>query len=246
LAGLPDPSAPIDPTATANPASPILAGATVFLALTCITPLGESINEIVGANGMLDVGRTLEWVNTTGGPVNLTVTLPAIPAAIAALGATGYQVYGYIVTGVPDETQYTDPTYYAQVAGGPYVGGATVTISTFPVGQAIPSVDTATVSNVGNIDTGIRFMVVLFETRTEYETGWGATSPIRVNVTQAGQMVRVTVPTGPYNTIRRICAFTVAGASSAGPYTYVDSDDVESPGFNEPDIAITSTSSRTT
>jgi hypothetical protein len=247
LAGLPDPGAPITPTAAASGGSPITAGATVFVALTYVNANGEGINELVNANGVLDPGRTLTFVNTSGGAVALTLTTPAIPpelgtsGPLGANGATGYQAYAYIVQGTPDITNYTDPTFYAQSAGGPFAAGATFTISAFPTGQAIPTINGANVADAGNVDTGIRWMVVMFETRTDYITGFGATSPIRVNVSQANLMVRVQIPLGPYNTIARICAFTVAGASSAGPYTYVDRDDVESPGFNEADIPITST-----
>lgn len=247
LAGLPDAPAPISPTSVASGGSPITAGATVFIALTYLNANGEGINELVNTSGELDPGRVLTFLNSTGGPVAVTATMPPIPTELGtsgplgANGATSYQAYAYVVQGTPNVVNYTDPTFYAQVAGGPLAPGATTTVSVFPTGQSIPSVNTANVADAGDVDTGVRWMVVLFETRTEYITGIGATSPIRVNVSNADLMVRVQVPTGPYNTTRRICAFTVAGASSAGPYTYVDADDVESPGFNQADIPITAT-----
>jgi hypothetical protein len=247
-AGLPDPNAPITPTTAADGASPIIAGATVFVVLTYVSAVGESINELTDTQGNLDTTKVLQFTNTTGAPVDLTVTMPPIPVELAvggplgANGATGYNVYAYIVQGTPDVDNYTDGTYYAQVAGTNLAAGATATISTYPTGQALPTVNTAIVSTPGNVDTGVRWMVVLFETRTEYITGIGASSPIRVNVTQSGlQLLVQNIPVGPYNCIRRICAFTVAGASAAGPYTYVDADDVESPGFNQADVKITST-----
>jgi hypothetical protein len=248
LAGLPDPQAVTTPTTSVDLSSPILAGATVFIALTYNNSTGEGINELVNTAGALDPGRVLQWKNTTAGPVDLSVIVPAIPAELAvggafgANGATSYNVYAYIVQGTPDVSKYTDPTFYAQVAGGHYAPGASVTISAFPIGQSIPIINGATVASAGNVDTGVRWMVWIFEMRTGYKTGFGATSPIRVNVSQAGLRVRsATVPIGPYNCIRRIGAFTVAGASSAGPYTFVDRDDVESPGFNQADVPITST-----
>lgn len=247
LAGLPDPPAAITPTTTPDGGSPITAGATVFLALTYLNSTGEGINELVNTSGFIDPNRVLQFVNTTGGPVAISAILPPIPPEIGtsgplgANGATGYQAYAYIVEGVPSVTNYTDPTFYAQIAGGPFAPGGSLTINTFPTGPALPLINTANVADAGNVDTGIRWMVVMFTTRTGYITGFGATTPIRVNVSQSNLKVRVNIPTGPYNTTRRICAFTVAGASSAGPYTYVDRDDVESPGFNQADVAITST-----
>ena len=247
LAGLPDPPAALTPTSTADGASPIVNGATVFVALTYISAAGESINEIVNSAGVLDPGRVLQWTNTTGGPVDLHVIAPPIPpefgtgGSFGANGAIGYRAYAYVAQGTPDITQYTDPTYYAEVSGATLAPGASTTISAFPSGPALPTINTASVADAGNVDTGIRWMVVLYETRTEYETGFSASAPIRVNVSQSGKMVRVVVPIGTYNTISRICGFTVAGASSAGPYTYVDRADVESPGFNQADIPITAT-----
>lgn len=246
--GLPDPFAPITPTTAADGGSPILNGATVYLVLTYVSAQGESINDLTDTQGNLDLTKVLVFVNATGGPVDLTVTMPPIPAELAvggplgANGATGYNAYAYIVQGTPNIVQYTDPTYYAQFGGTNLAAGATTTLSTWPTGQAIPTVNTAIITTPGNVDTGIRWMVVLFETRTGYQTGFSISAPIQVNVTQTGLAVLAQkIPIGPYNCIRRICAFTVAGASSAGPYTYVDSDDVESPGFNQPDIPITAT-----
>lgn len=246
--GLPDPGAPITPTSTPDGASPILPGATVFIALTYVSANGESINDIVTAQGTLDTSKVLQWTNNTGFAVDLSVIMPAIPAAVAAggplgiNGATGYNVYAYIVQGTPNPVQYLDSTYYAQLAGGPFAAGATATITDWPIGQSIPQVNTATIVGSGNVDTGVRWMVVLYETRTEYETGFTSSAPIKVNVTQAGLgLLALQIPIGPYNCIRRLCAFTVAGASSAGPYFYIDQPDVQSPGFNQPDIPITST-----
>lgn len=247
-AGLPDPFAPITPSTAVDGSSPILDQATVFVVLTYVTAQGESINDLTTSQGALDTTKVLQFKNVTGGPVDLTVTMPPIPAALAAGGplgadgATGYNVYAYIVQGTPDPAKYIDGTYYAQVGGTNLAPGATSTISTWPFGQGLPTVNTAIISNPGNVDTGIRWMVVFFVTRTNYQTGFSASAPIPVNITQTGLMVRVdNIPIGPYNCIARICAFTVAGASSAGPYTYVDQNDVESPGFNQADIAITAT-----
>ncbi len=245
--GLPDPFAPITPTTASDGGSPIVDGATVFLVLTYNSAQGESINDLTTLQGDLDTSKVLVFKNTTGGPIDLTVTMPPIPADVGtsgpygANGAVDYNVYAYIVPGTPDISKYTDPTYYAQVAAH-VAAGATTTISAYPTGQALPTVNTAVIASAGNVDTGLRWMIVLFETRTEYQTGWSKSAPIPVMVTQGGlRVLTEKIPIGPYNCIRRICAFTVAGASSAGPYTYVDQDDVESPGFNQPDVPITKT-----
>lgn len=248
LTGLPDPPAAITPTVAVDGGSPITPGATVFVALTYVSAVGEGINELVTPDGVLDPSRVLQFKNTFLSAVDLSVIMPAISpeyqagGPLGANGATGFQVYAFIEQGTPDITKYTDPTYYAQVAGGPLAAGASITISAFPTGVTLPTVNTATVSAVGNVDTGVRWMVVFYETRTAYQTGFSASAPIRVNVTQAGRMVLVDhLPVGPYNCVRRLCAFTVAGASSAGPYFYVDANDVESPGFNQADVPITAT-----
>lgn len=245
--GLPDALAPTTPTTTADGASPIIDGATVFVVLTYNSAVGEAINDLTTTTGVLDTSKVLQFKNITGAAVDLSVVLPAIPADViaggplGANGATSYNVYAYIVQGVPDVTKYTDPSFYARIAAT-QAAGATVTISTWPTGQSLPTVNTANIATAGDIDVGVRWMVWLFETRTEYETGFSSSAPIRINVTQAGlALFAQKAPIGPYNCIRRIAAFTVAGASSAGPYTYIDQNDVESPGFNQPDITITAT-----
>lgn len=254
LAGLPDPAAPFNPTTAPNSGSPITAGATVYLACTMVNAQGEGINELIasfGPNlGQLDPTRMLVWQNTSGGAVNLTVTLPAIAALFstsgplgASFGATKLNLYVFIVPGTPDPDQIIDPTFYAQVAGGPFNPGSTVTISAFPSGQQLPTVNTAVLTlNPGNVPTGVRYMVELFETRTDYQTGMSNSGPVRINVTNPGQQITLLRGvTGPYNCEARVFAFTVAGASAAGPFTYVDQQDTESPGFNEPNVNITAT-----
>lgn len=247
-AGLPDPSAPITPVASPDGASPILDGATVYAVLTYVSANGESINDVTNSTGNLDTSRVLVFQNNAGFPVDLTFTAPPIPAELAvggplgANGATGYNAYVYIVTGVPDPAKIIDGTYYSQLSTTNVPAGSTWTVSTYPIGASLPNVNTANISGTGNVDTGLRWMVVIFELRTEYQTGFSKSAPVPVNVTNAGRNVLAqNIPIGPYNCVRRICAFTVAGASSAGPYTYVDQNDVESPGFNQADINITAT-----
>ena len=248
LSGLPNTALPLNPTAVADANSPIAAGATVFVVLTYNSATGESATDVVNPDGTFDTTTVLEWTNTTGGPVDLHVTMPQIPAYIADGGdfanqyaATSYNLYAYIVPGAPDITQYVDPTYYAQF-GGPYAPGAVVSINAYPAGKSLPTVTTATVTPAGNVDPGDRYMIVLFQNRNGYITGWTTATPVLLEVTATGfQAYVANLPIGPYNTAARICAFTVAGQSNAGPYYWIPANDIESPGFAQPNVQITQT-----
>jgi hypothetical protein len=245
--GLPNAQAPITPTTAADGASPIIDGATVFVVLTYNSTLGEATNDLMDSQGNLSP-TVLMFKNTTGGPVDLSVIMPAIPAQYGTggifgptQGASSYNVYAYIVQGIPDSTQYTDPSFYAQVAANK-APGSSVTISAYPTGLVLPQVTTAPVAPAGNVDVGVRYMIVLFQDRNGTITGYTTAVPFRIEVTAGGYRVFVDpLPIGPYNTAARICAFTVAGQSSAGPYRYIFQDDVESPGQGQPDVPITAT-----
>jgi hypothetical protein len=249
ISGLPDSLAPINPTTAADLASPIVAGATVYLCCTLVNPVGEGTNELINTQGVLDATKVLTWKNTTGGPVDLTVTMAAIAPYLlpsgalgTAYGATGVNLYVFID---PDSTatgsQIIDATYYAKVNAMPLAAGATQTISTFPTGGQLPQTSTAaTTAVVGNVDTGVRYLAVFFQTQTTYQTGFSDSAAIPVNVTQSGWPIQcLRLPIGPYNCQARVVASTVSGASAAGPFTYVSQADVESPGFNQPNVAIT-------
>jgi len=116
-------------------------------------------------------------------------------------------------------------------------------ITGFPAGQQLPQTSTAaTTDQVGNVDTGLRYLTMMFKMETGYITGFTNSAPRPVNVTQSGWPIQcLRAPVGPYQTSARIIAATVAGASNAGPYAYVSQTDIESPGFNQPDIQITAT-----
>jgi hypothetical protein len=248
LSGLPNAGLALNPTPIADAGSPIVNGATVFLVLTYNSAAGESSTDVTNPDGTFDTTTVLQWQNTTGGPVDLRFTLPAIPAYIAAGGdfpagqaAVSYNAYCYIVPGAPVLAQYIDPTYYAQI-GGPYAPGANVTISAYPVGKALPTISSAPVTPAGNVDVGDRYMIVLFMNRNGYITGWTTSTPVLLEVTATGyQCYAGKIPIGPYNTMARICAFTVAGQSAAGPYYWIAQNDVESPGFGQPNVPITAT-----
>lgn len=250
ISGLPDPQAPT--VAGQIPAGFIPNGATVYLAATLLNPRGEGINKITDTQGAIDTSKVAVWKNTTGASVNLEVALPAIqpyllPGGVlgADFGATGLNLYAFIDSdSSADPSTIVDPASYALLnTGGPLASSATYIVSAFPAGQQMPQTSTAaTTDEVGNVDTGLRYLVLMFQTQTGYITGFTNSAPQPVNVTQSGwpiQCLRATL--GPYQIAARVIASTVAGASAAGPYSYVSQADVESPGFNQPDINITAT-----
>lgn len=251
ISGLPDPTAPTTPTSAPDAFSPIVPGATVYLAATYINSIGEGINTIVNTQGLVDATKVLSWTNTTGVAVDLSIVMPAIPPYLgvggtlgATYGATALNLYAFIDTdSTANPSEIVDPSFYARVNTVPLAPGAAVTVSAFPVGTQLPQTSTAaTTATVGNVDTGLRYLVPFFQTKTQYQTGFSNSGPVAVNVTQSGWPIQaLRVPVGPYNCEARGVASTVAGASKAGPFTYISEADVESPGFNQPDVAITST-----
>jgi hypothetical protein len=253
LSGLPDPAAPTVVATPGDGSSPIVDGATVFIACTWLNSIGEGINAIVTKQGVVDTAKVLVWKNTTGGPVDLQIQLPAVPPYLAtsgplgaAYGAATANVYAFIETETDAATiaaQSVDPSFYALANVAPLAPGSNFTLSSFPSGQQLPQTSTApTTATVGNVDTGLRYITTFFEMMTGYQTGFSNSAPVPVNVTQSGwPITALRIPVGPYNCRARVSAATVAGASAAGPYTYVSQADIESPGFNQPDIAITAT-----
>ena len=251
ISGLPDPPAPTVSTTTVNSGSPILSTATVYLACTYTNSIGEGINQITNVQGVIDSTRVLTWKNTTGNAVNLSVVLSNIPAILATsgplgatYGATGINLYAFIdQDSSADPSQIVDPAYYALVNSTPATPGTVQVISAFPAGQQLPQTSTAeTTATVGNVDTGIRYLTVCFQTNTVYQTGFSNSAPQAVNVTQSGWPIQcLQLPIGPYNTQARIIGATVSGASAAGPFTYISQADIESPGFNQPNVQITAT-----
>ena len=251
ISGMPDPAAPNTPTTSVDGGSPIIAGATVYLAATLLNPKGEGINSIANIQGVIDPNKVLKWTNNTAGPVDLHIVMPTIapyllPAGSlgAGFGATGMNLYAFIdpaSTATPAEV--IDPAFYAQVNTLPLASGDAVVISAFPTGQQMPQTSTAATTDVvGNVDTGIRYMVVFGQTQTNYQTGFTNSAAIAVNVTQSGWPIQaLRIPIGPYNWTARIVAASVSGASAAGPFNYISQTDVESPGFNQPNVAITET-----
>ena len=252
ISGLPDPLAPNTPTTAIDAGSPIIPGATVYLAPTYLNPVGEGINQLVNTKGVVDISKVLVWKNTGVNAVDLSIVMPTIPSYLlpagslgSAYGATGLNLYAFIdQTSSADPSQIIDPAFYALVnIGGPLASGGSVTISAFPAGQQMPQTSTAaTTATVGNVDTGIRYLVTFFQMQTRYQTGFTNSAAIAVNVSQSGWPIQcLRLPIGTYNCEARIVGATVSGASAAGPYTWISQTDVESPGFNQPNVAITST-----
>jgi hypothetical protein len=251
ISGLPDAPAPITPTSASDGGSPIIAGATVYLAATLLNTVGEGINDLVNIQGTLDPKKVLTWVNTTGGPVDLTVVMPAIQAYLltsgslgATYGATHLNLYAFIdPSSDADPSSIVDPSFYALVNSSPVLPGASITISAYPTGAELSAVSTAaTTATIGNVDTGVRYLTTFFQTETTYQTGFSNSAPQSVNVTQSGWPIQcLRLPIGPYNCQARVVGSTVSGASAAGPFTYISQADIESPGFNQANVAITAT-----
>jgi hypothetical protein len=251
ISGLPDAPAPITPTTAADAGSPIIAGATVYLTATLLNTAGEGINGLVNIQGTLDPKKVLIWKNTTGAAVDLSVILPAIPSYLqttgalgATYGATHLNLYAFIdAASDADPSVIVDPSYYALVNPAPVLPGASVTLSAYPTGTELSAVSTAaTTATVGNVDTGVRYLVTFFQTATTYQTGFSNSAAQSVNVTQSGWPIQcLRLPIGPYNCTARVVGATVSGASAAGPFTYISQADTESPGFNLANVAITST-----
>jgi hypothetical protein len=241
--GLPSPMAPTVAGTAADVNSSIAPGMTVFLVCTWTNQYGESLASIVNPDGTLSAS-VLQWTNNTGGAVDLNVLLLAVSPQMAQLAgqyqATGSNVYAFFCAGAPVAAQYTDPTYYALV--GSYAIGQQITLSAYPTGATPAAENTAYTTPAGNVSSGTRYMIVLYQTRTGYICGVGGPVPISCDISLDGRKMLVQgLPLGPYNCVARICAFTVAGQSSAGPYYYIYQDDYVDPGEGEAKILQTAT-----
>jgi hypothetical protein len=238
--GLQPPPVPIKTTTPAGTLIP--AGATLFLVCTWTNQFGESIATVVNPDGT--IGSVLQYKNTTGAAQDINIVLPPVPADIAVLplqyAVLTCNVYGYLVAGVPDPAIYLDPTSYAFMTSG--APGSTVLLSSVPVGDQLPQANNAFTTAPGNVALGVRYMIVLYEDRNGYICGFSGPAPIRCDISvDSRQMFVQNLPIGPYNCVARICAFTVAGQGSAGPYFYISEDDYEDPGLGQAKIKQTAT-----
>ena len=251
ISGLPTPLAPTAAGVSIDAGSPIIPGATVYIAYTALNSIGESVNQLVNVLGNLDPLKVYSYKNVTANAVDVSVSAPAIPAYLgtggilgATYGQTGYNLYAFIdQTSTATAEEIADPSFYAKVNASPIPSSGGSTISVFPAYNQMPQTSTAaTTATIGNVDTGIRYLTMFGQTNSMYQTGFSNSAAIALNVTQSGWPIQcLRLPTGPYNWNSRIVASTVAGASAAGPYTWISQADVESPGFNQPNVAITAT-----
>lgn len=90
---------------------------------------------------------------------------------------------------------------------------------------AVPAT-VASSGTTGDIETGVRYVIVLFQTETGYVCGYDTEAITKVTVVLANKKLTITgLPIGPAsNVTKRIVAFTQAGASSDGPYFYIAAD----------------------
>jgi hypothetical protein len=251
ISGLPTPPPPMANGVFNDSGSPIIPGATIYLAFTAINSIGEGTNPLVNALGNLDPTKVYSYKNVGSQPIDVSVVAPAIPSYLATSGTlgatygqTGYNLYAFIdQTSTATAAEIADPSFYALVNPTPLLPTDVATVSAFPAYHQMPQTSTAaTTATVGNVDTGIRYLVMFGQTNTMYQTGFSNSAAIALNVTQSGWPIQcLRIPTGPYNWNSRIVASTVAGASAAGPYTWISQADVESPGFNQPNVQITAT-----
>jgi hypothetical protein len=252
VSGLPGPPAPIEGSANPNMGSVLIPGATLYAVFTAVNSVGESTNELTNLAGAIDLTKVLKFTNITMGNVELQINTPAvIPPLLSTSGPlgmewgqTGYNLYAFVdQTSTATAEEVVDTSFYAKVNSSPLAPATNLEFTAFPTGVQMPSVSTAaTTDYVGNVDTGIRYLTVFGQTNSMYQTGFSNSGPIALNVTQSGWPIQcLRLPIGPYNWNSRIVASTVAGASAAGPFTWISQADVESPGFNQPSIQITAT-----
>lgn len=238
--GLQPPPAPVELSVPAGTA--VAPGATLFLVCTWTNLFGESLATVVTPAG--GPGNVLRLQNTGGFAVDVTVTLPPAPADLLSLPPqyqpTAVNVYGLILGGTPSATIYLDPTSYAFI--GAAAPGSTFTVSAAPTGHQLPTQNNAYTTDEGNVASGTRYMIVLYQDRMGYICGWSGPTPIRCDISVDGRKILVqNLPIGPYNCVARICAFTIAGQGSAGPYFYIATDDYADPGLGSAPILQTAT-----
>jgi len=109
----------------------------------------------------------------------------------------------------------------------PTGAGATVNDGSVIWKESTPSAVSS--GSAGNICTGTRYMVWLFQTRSGYIQGMDDGAPIAVTPGASAQSLRCNnIPIGPVHTIRRIAAFTLPGDNSGGRYFYIPVNDSRS------------------
>lgn len=191
----------------------------VYIKITVKNSIGESIGS-----------TALSIINTVLND-RVQVTLPALaafPGWVQTLGApypiTGLEVYeADVATGAAAPADGS----YRKVAGGPFAFSAVVNVDAAAGGTVIPILSGAYVVPNGNICGTTRWMIVLYKNRNGYITGVSDAMPVSQNLQGGGRsLYAANIFTGPAPyTAKRICAFTVAGGSSAGPYFYIPANE---------------------
>jgi hypothetical protein len=200
----------------------------VYFAATLVNPHGES-DAVAGI--VIQMGS----VGTTG-PLTCTVT-QTIRSWLANLSSsvkpTGWNLYE---VDQPSHTPAPPLSAYKKVAGGPFSlnVGTQVTISVSATGPAPPTTNTATLGSPGGIipasvpASGLsRWMVVLYQNRNGYISGYGRVAPVQNNFEPIGEALAVNIPIGPSpETAARILALTEVGGTQAGPFAYISNQDI--------------------
>ena len=160
---------------------------------------------------------TLFRESTAGGGLSGSVSVVAsgLTAEMYMDMATAYNraflAYGDQLIGIDDPKQY-DGTNYDPISLDPQA--ATCSLSQGAAG--------------GNVESGVRYAVVLFLTRHGYISG--VTTAAVSSYTGADDVHKVHVSgipvSGEASVPSRIVCFTVAGADQAGPYFYIPEDAV--------------------
>jgi hypothetical protein len=194
------------------------AGRDVYIAVTITNGNGESLMSAVNIITNTAANDRVQVVIASAFPSWLAgLTAPFAPTTVSVYAAD-------VATGTAPPAAGS----YHRVAAGQTLG-ATVNVDTTGSGPAPPAGSGAivTASSSGNICTGIRYMVVLFKNRNGAITGMTEASVITISVPTPGaqQLWVGNIPLGPANTAARICAFTVAGGSTAGDYFYIPTQD---------------------
>jgi hypothetical protein len=185
----------------------------------------------IAAPGVPGLQRAANVVTvTTVSPHGLVVGKKA--TVRGATDAT-YNGSGFVILSTPSATTAT----WAQVGPNSTSGDGSITTpellnvpgvqgQTSVIGGVGPTVNTAYVTPVGNICSGLRWMIVLYKNRNGYISGCSDPVPVSFDMPTDGLSLRVhDVPIGPANTADRVCAFTVAGDNRAGRYFFIPEDD---------------------
>ncbi len=104
-----------------------------------------------------------------------------------------------------------------------------VNINSSAIGSALSTtLPSAFLNGAGNVDAGERWALVLFVNRNGYISGYSqlyAQQSTAVNNPGNFGLFAANIPIGPPNTAARYVCFSLAGASSAGPFVYIPAND---------------------